>query len=368
MANIIDYIKWRGDIPLTKRFPVNEIDSMILARFSYLIFNRIRMKNEETVASIAKKMSGFKNEEFRYNGDKELISNMGDSIRFGNLKVTDFVENNEKESEKQFGAITIHTAKDEMYISYIGTNATLYGWKEDCNMAFMDDVPCQLEGKAYLAMVAEKYPDKNIRIGGHSKGGNVAIYAAVTAEREVQGRIIKVCNYDGPGFSKKQLERFGKAAIIDRIETYFPQDSIIGRMLNHNEKCTVILSDEKGVRQHDIYSWHVLGTAPVNYGQLTRASERMNNTLTNWLENSTSEQRRVFFDSIFEILYSTEADTFAEIQQKMGKNMSLMIKGYGKMPKEDRKTVNQMLRLFVKEYASELFGGNSGNADNDSEY
>lgn len=170
MANINDYLEWRGDVPVSKALPINEIDCMILARFSYLIFNRIEMCKKETIKSISDKMKDFKNEEFRYNGDKQLITNLGISRRFRDMVVTDFVENNEKENEKQFGAITIHISEEEMYISYIGTDSTIYGWKEDFNMAFMEDVPCQVEGQKYLDRIAKKYSDKKIRIGGHSKG------------------------------------------------------------------------------------------------------------------------------------------------------------------------------------------------------
>lgn len=34
MSNILDYIKWRGDLTI-QNDPFNEIDSLILSRFSY---------------------------------------------------------------------------------------------------------------------------------------------------------------------------------------------------------------------------------------------------------------------------------------------------------------------------------------------
>ena len=147
MANINDYIDWRGDLPINEIYKFNEIDSMILARFSYLIFDRIKMQEIETIESISNKMKKFKNEEFRFNGDKELITKLGISKRFKNLKVTDFVEKNEEVNEKQFGAITVHISEKELYVSYIGTDQTILGWKEDFNMSFMETVPCQLDGK-----------------------------------------------------------------------------------------------------------------------------------------------------------------------------------------------------------------------------
>ena len=150
MSNINDYLLWRGDIPIDKRFKFNEVDSMVLARLSYLLFNKIDMKPIETIESASEKMKDFDNDEFLYNGDKELITYLGQSERFKNMTLTDYVKVNSKANEKQFAAITVHISDKEMYISYIGTDSTIYGWKEDFNMAFMDDVPCQIAGKEYL--------------------------------------------------------------------------------------------------------------------------------------------------------------------------------------------------------------------------
>jgi len=170
MANINDYLIWRGDIPIIPGAEFNEIDSMILARFSYLIFDRIDLKEKEKIESISKKMSIFENDEFNYNGDRDLIINLGESTRFRDMIATDYVKNNDKEVEKQFSAITIHISDDEMYLSFLGTDKTILGWKEDFNLSFMKNIPAQIEGLNYLNKIAGKYPNKRIRIGGHSKG------------------------------------------------------------------------------------------------------------------------------------------------------------------------------------------------------
>lgn len=350
MANINDYLSWRGDIPINKDFKFNEIDSMILARFSYLIFNRINMEERETIESISKKMKDFENEEFRYNGDKEMITKLGMSERFKNMMVTDFIETNEKEMEKQFGAVTVHVSNKEMYISYIGTDSTIYGWKEDFNMSFMDIVPCQLAGKEYLETLASQYPYKKIRIGGHSKGGNVAIYSAVMSNKNVQKRIIKVYNYDGPGFNRRMIESMGNIEILEKIETYLPQDSVIGRIMEHKEKCEVVESIEKGILQHDIYSWQVMKDDVIKLDSLTNTSEIINKTLTDWLENTTIEQRKIFMDGIFELFYSTDAKTFGEISKNLSSNLLTIFKTYHNINDEDKKTITKMLRLFAKVY------------------
>lgn len=350
MSNINDYLMWRGDIELDSKNRLNEVDSMIMARFSYLRFDKIKMNKEETIETVSAKMKDLKNEEFLYNGDKDLITNLGQSIRFKDMEVTDYIKTNEKEIEKQFGAVTIHLSDKEMYISFIGTDSTVYGWKEDFNMAFMDSVPCQLAGKEYVEKVAAKYPDKKIRIGGHSKGGNVAIYSALTASKEIQNRIIKVYNYDGPGFNKEVINKYKTSSILQKIETYLPQDSMIGRIMTHEEKCTISYSIEKGIYQHDIYSWQVLGKDLVKSESLTESSELFNKSLTEWLDTTTNEQRKIFFDGIFEVIYSTDANRFSDIQKNLSENMTKIYKTYREIPEQDRKTITDMIKLFVKDY------------------
>lgn len=350
MANMNDYLIWRGDIPITPKFKFNEIDSMILARFSYLRFDKIKLNKAENIASISDKMKKLSNDEFLYNGDRELIINLGNSNRFNQMMVTDYEKNTDERIEKQFGAITIHISEKEMYISYIGTDSTLTGWKEDVNMGFMENVPCQIAGKEYLEKVANQYPNKKIRIGGHSKGGNVAIYAAITTSKEIQNRIIKVDNYDGPGFNTKIIDKFENSKIMNKIETYIPQDSIIGRILNHKEKVTVSLSNEKLIMQHDIYSWQVHRDKMLKSEKNTEISENVSETFKEWVNYSTAFQRQVMFDSLFELFYSTDAKTFGEMKRTMSKSFPKILNKYKELEEDDRKMMLNMMKSFTTIY------------------
>ena len=352
MSNINDYLMWRGDIPINTTFEFNEIDNMILARFSYLIFNKINMKSLETIESISMKMKDFDNEEFRYNGDKEMITLLGQSARFKDMVVTDFVENTDLKAEKQFSAITVHISNDELYVSFIGTDNSIVGWKEDFNMAFMESVPAQLEGVKYLEMIASKYPESKIRIGGHSKGGSIAIFSAVSAVKETQDRIISVCNYDGPGLDREVIENTENKDIINKMHTYLPQDSVIGRILNHKEQCSVVKSIEKGLYQHDIFSWQVLRDKLLVVDNLTDNSELINNTISTWLKQTTPEQRKIFFDGIFQVFYSSDASTFSELSGSLASNIPTFIRTYREISEDDRKVITKMLKEFGKVYMS----------------
>lgn len=352
MSNINDYLIWRGDIPINKNFEFNEIDNMILARFSYLLFDKIDLKEKETIKSISEKMKIFKDEDFNYKGDKQLITNLGQSVRFKDMIVTDYIKNNDFKAEKQFSAITIHISEDEMYISYEGTDGSIMGWKEDFNMSFMENIPSQIAGKEYTEKIANKYPNKKIRLGGHSKGGNIAAYSAISTSKLIQDKIIEVVNYDGPGFQKKTIDAIKNKDIIKKIYTYIPQDSVIGRILEHEEGYEVVKSIEKGIYQHDIYSWQVIKNKMIKMKNTTDNSEKMSMTMKTWLKSTTPEQRKIFFDSIFEVFYSTSVNSFSEISWI--KNTPKLFETYKVLSEEDRKNITEMLKLFGKLYFSSL--------------
>ena len=348
MGNINDYLRWRGDILFSEEYPYNEIDALIFARMSYLRFNMIDFVEGDTIGTISNKMKDIANEDFIFNGDKELITLLGKSKRFKDLVVTDYEEVVDVEVEKQFGAITIHLPNNIIYISYIGTDMSITGWKEDFNMAFLKEIPAQKDGLKYAIKVANKYPNKKIRMGGHSKGGNVAVYVALSLNTEIQNRIISVDNYDGPEKEKKMIQFKENDEIRKRITTYIPQDSIIGRLFDHNEKHRIILSEAKGIMQHDIFSWKVLGTKFIDAKEMDYSSELINKTIKQWLNECSIEERKVFIDSLFEMFSSTEASTFVEFSKIWSKKLPSIMNYYKEMSKEDRKSSTETLSKLIK--------------------
>ena len=256
MANILDYIIWRGDLSFNNS-KLNELDELIFARMSYLPFKEIDFKDNETLREISYKFISINKEKFLWPGDDKLISMLGESRRFQNLKVSDYIEITDTHAEKQYASITIHLSDKEKYISFRGTDSTLVGWKEDFNMSFLYDIPSQLEALKYLNNIGTKYPNSELIVGGHSKGGNVAVYSSIYADDTIQNRIKKVINAEGPGFSENVINDERYARIKDRIKTFIPQESIIGRILEHEEDYIVVKSNQKGIMQHDIYSWEV---------------------------------------------------------------------------------------------------------------
>lgn len=343
MSNIIDYLKWRGDLSFEIN-PINEIDNIILARFSYLPFQDIYLEQRENIKSIAKKFKIVPKSNFVWPDDKEFIEELAKTQRFKNLIVSDYVQKLDLDTEMQFAAITIWLPNNEKYISFEGTDSTIVGWKEDFNMSFMTNVPAQIEAVKYLENIADKYTS-NFRLGGHSKGGNLSVYSATFCKDEIKERIIDILNADGPGFSKETIsdERYKK--IVDKVNTYVPQSSIIGRLLEHEEEYNIVESTQKGIMQHDIYSWQVEGTQLIKILKLTNESQMVNKIVKDWLNNTTLEQRENFINTLYELIGKTEAKTVPDFSAQWLKNIKKIIETYKTMNEEEKKQMEQMIRL-----------------------
>lgn len=344
MSNILDYIAWRGDIELTNS-KFNELDNIILSRFSYLPFEKIEIKENESIESLSKKFEKIDEDSFNMPDDKKLIKEIGMSERFKNLLVSDYYALTDYKKEKQFVAIVIHLGDGEMYLSYGGTDNTLLGWKEDFNLSYMVNIPSQLEGLKYIKKISKKYTEQ-MHLGGHSKGGNIAVYSAVFSPKSIQKRIIDVTNHDGPGFDKSIIEKEEYKNIIKKVHTYIPQSSIIGRLLEHEEDYVIVKSMQKGIMQHDIYSWQVLGTSFIKEDKITNGSEMINETVRNWLKTTTPEQRGNFINLMYEVVTTTKAKTFKEFMNAWPKNIGIILKTYKHIDEKDKKIIGQMVLSF----------------------
>ena len=360
MANVCDYVRWRGDLTL-EQSEFNEIDNLILARFSYFPFDKIIRENE--IATIKELSRRFSNQDVTklpilWKDDVELFPLMGNSKRFGGMLATKYINKIDAEQEKQFSAITVLMPDDTIYVSYRGTDNTIVGWKEDFNMSFKSHIASQISAKQYLEEIAKEYPSSKIIIGGHSKGGNIAVYAATFASKEVKDRIINVYNNDGPGFCEDVIETPEYQEILSRVHTYIPQSSIIGRLMNHKEKYTIVESVQRGIMQHDLYSWQLLGKEFVTLKKLTNESEFIDKTIKDWLENVEPEKREQVIDAVFEILNTTEAQTMKELKANWFANPKTILGTYKNIDNDTKEmvwqTVNELLKVAKNNIFEEL--------------
>lgn len=357
MANVCEYIKWRGDLSLNQS-KFNEIDNLILSRFSYFPFDKIIKENE--VVTIKELSERFNQQDITklpilWKNDVDLFPLMGKSKRFGEMLATKYMNIIDVEKEKQFSAITVLMPDNTIFVSYRGTDNTIVGWKEDLNMSFKSHIASQISAKKYLEIIAQEYPDKKIRIGGHSKGGNIAVYAATFTTREIKNRIINVYNNDGPGFCEDVIETPEYQEMIEKVHTYIPQSSVIGRLMNHREKYTVVESVQKGIMQHDLYSWQVLGKEFVTLEEVTNGSVFVDKTIKGWLEDVEPAKREQVIDVVFDILNATDAQTMKELKSNWFSSARIILTSYKNIDNETKDMIWQTLNALFKIAKNNIF-------------
>ena len=234
---------------------------------------------------------------------------MAASRRFSDLTLCAYVSRTDEETQTQFSALTALLPDKTAYIAFRGTDDTIVGWKEDFNLAFLPVVPAQRMAAEYLAAAAAALPSHPLRVGGHSKGGNLAVYSAVFCGEAVQNQLMRVYNNDGPGFRTSLLGLPEHRRVADKITTILPESSVVGMLLEHEERYEVVRSTQSGLWQHDGFSWQVRGEKFEHLPDLTEGGKLVDETIRTFILSLSPEQRVAFTDALFDILTCTDAAT-----------------------------------------------------------
>ena len=318
MADMLDYIRWRGDLPFTVS-PPNEVDALIFSTMSYIPFRgraEIHPEQELRFSDVVEEFFSFPEPPgyVRAKNDLDLLKAAGESVRFGGVRLTEYRHKFIKERDTQFAAVTFLLDDGSLFVSFRGTDNTLVGWKEDFSMCFRSVIPSQALAKQYLQEVLMTHSGP-VRVSGHSKGGNVAVYAVSQAAPVLQERILEIYNQEGPGFSKEFLEDSGYQAILPKIRTYVPQNSIIGMVLYRSESVNIVKSFESGIMQHDPFSWDICGTAITRMDALTGNSLFFRLTIENWLAGLDMDSRVRMVNMLYDLLTSGDVEVMDDILQ-----------------------------------------------------
>ncbi len=269
----------------------------------------------------------------------ELLTALAESPRFRDVRVSCFAHHTDERAEKQFAAMTLAISPREAYVAFRGTDNTLVGWKEDFNMSFQTAVPSQLEAVSYLNDVARVAPGR-LWCGGHSKGGNLAVYASMMCNAEVQGRIERCFSHDGPGFSATTMAdpRWNHALSV--VDKTIPQSSVVGMVFERQEQdFTVVHSRGTGLSQHDPYRWEVSGCDFVYDKRLDVSATVLDWSVNSWLANATAEERERFVDAVFGVIAASGEDTMAGIKSNWRTSMPRMAVAASQLDPEDKELV-----------------------------
>ena len=354
MANLMDYLDWRGDLTL-EISPFNEVDALILAELSFVDFDGIVPPPElGRGLPLNEAAEAF----FARHGGKDvpmgvlvpdtiskMLRKLMTSPRFRYMTLNGYTALLDDSIEQQFAALTIDLGNGSIYISFRGTDDTIVGWKEDLNMGFLEEIPSQKQAVEYVARVARQYSDKTIRIGGHSKGGNLAVWAGVFCPTAVQRRIAAVWSNDGPGFHEDILSLPRHIRLAERIHTIVPKSSVVGMLLEHEEDYTVVDSSQQGLMQHDGFSWEVLGNHFVRLHSVTRQAQLTDQELRGWVQGLTVEQREKFVDSAFQVLEASGAQTLTDLKADSFKAVRPMVRALKDLDKETREALLKFMSI-----------------------
>ena len=333
MGNLLDYLAWRGDLPFS-RDPFNSIDACLLSSLSYIDFTDIvpgKGKGKITMREASKQFFKLHSAE-ELSNDKSFINfcpsilrALAESNRFRGAMLSNFVDDTDISREIQFGALEIETSDGIAFISFRGTDDRIIGWKEDFNLSYMT-VPAETEAVLYMQEVMGGRTQE-IRMGGHSKGGHLAIYAATQTLPEIAQRIKNIYSFDGPGFgfNKEILETPQFTFIEQKIEKFIPQTSIVGRLLTSSVRPMVIRSNEHGILQHNPLSWEVEGKEFYELASTDKVSDTFEETLSSWLDEMSFLQRKVFVDDLFSVFEASGADTMSSMTKVGIKGTRAMI-------------------------------------------
>ena len=324
MGTVYDYLTWRGDLTFRK-VPFGEVDSLILSMLSYLDMKDIvpdpcrEVELPSVWAASKEYLERHPDPQKAKMGiliPKDIVKMMRamrSTKRFGPIKMMGFVNLIDPETELQFSAVTFLLGDGTAVVTYRGTDDTLVGWKEDMNMCFLPVVPAQLKAVEYLHTVAAKHTGKLI-LTGHSKGGNLAVYAAVHCDPAIRERITAVYSNDGPGFGKNILDDPDYIEMRPRICNLVPQSSVVGMLLEHDENYTVVKSRQKtGLLQHNGLSWEILGNSFVHLKDVNPESRKLDRTVNQWIRDMTPAQREEFAEAVYQLFSVDGAQTLTDI-------------------------------------------------------
>ena len=350
--NFFTYLKWRGDLSV-KNFPFNEVDALMLSELVYIHFDGIVPEvGQEGCITIREANAKYKKSTERemlfYKDKEELFDVLARSPRFADMTLCNYVNTYDEKVQEQFAAMHVNVFPNFTFVAFRGTDSTVVGWREDLNMSFMMPVPAQKSAVDYVERTV-KGLFKKYCFGGHSKGGNLAVYSGVFCNPKIQKKITQIYNFDGPGFNRNMINDEAYKRVESRIETFVPEQSIVGLLMEHEEDYKVVESTEFAILQHEGFSWVIDRDAFVQVDEVNRYSKTLSLTLKAWLAEMNSEERKAVVDAFFDVFVNAGIDDFMEIVEMDMKKAARLIKEVAQVPHEQRDKVMKLIKLLIEE-------------------
>ena len=354
MEKMMDYLKWRGDIPFSVS-PLNEADIFLMSKIGAIDWTGIIDRDGDPVPFFYAAEQYF----MRYGQEGAekvklaginlipVIRAASESERFRSLGLSGFVNIVDERKTEQFSALVVSLPDNVRFVTFRGTDDNILAWKENFYLSCSDYVSAQRDALSYLRYRATLF-DGPIILGGHSKGGNLAIYAACTAEETLKDRIKAVYSLDGPGFRSSYYDTPGYKSIKEKIHKIIPKNSLVGTLLDNPKGVITVNSEDFGINGHDGFNWETCATGFVKCSSLSKSSRVFDKSIDSVLKGMNTDSRREFIDSLFDILDSSGASTVPDLT---GKGTKVLLPMGLDLLRDDE--TKQFITTLVKQIASD---------------
>ena len=349
MGNVIDYLIQYGDQAFAER-AFCDVDVLILAQLSYFDFGSAvptiaQHKKSVTLEEIDRTadLSAVFADKWYGENNRKLWNALLAGRRFRTMRCNYYRERMEEEQEAQFGAVTFFPEGCEPVVAFRGTDDSVVGWKEDFRLAFRKPLASQEMSSVYLNQVGCKLPGA-FMVCGHSKGGNLAAYAATWAETGVQRRITDIYSLDGPGFLPEVFEGDSYEQIRSRVHRILPYSSLVGMLLQNYEQYEVVKSSGIGILQHDAFTWQIEDGKFVKAVDIEAKQKRMNEALNQWIFTLPEEERQLFVETLFQVIDQTGVTTLTEFSEHWKENLKSCLKSLKSLDPETRKRIRRIIK------------------------
>ena len=362
MEKMMDYLKWRGDIPFSVS-PLNEADCYLICKIGAIDWAGIIPRQGEPIP-------------FRYAAEKyflkygeegsstvklagpeliPILKKASVSERYGGIGLSGFINIIEERKTEQFSALTATLPDGMRFITFRGTDDNILAWKENFYLSCSDYVSAQRDALAYLRYHSTLFEGPFI-VGGHSKGGNLAIYASCAADESIRNRIDSVYCFDGPGFHSEYYDSPGYADMKSRIFKIIPKNSLVGTLLDNPEDVITVSSEDFGIAGHSGFNWETCASGFVKCGELSKSSRVFDSSIDSVLGDMDNDSRRDFIDTLFDILDSRGARTVTELTEK-GRKAMLSLGVDLIKTEETKRFIYSLIRQIARDYVTETQRG-----------
>ena len=360
-ANLVQYLKEYGAKSF-REAPFSEVDALVFAQLSYLKMKGIVPGFSGKTAVGWMEMARHPQAEQMFadplygKQHRRMFDLVAASRRYKNVRACCYKEWFDEEREGQFAAVTFLLGATSVYVSFRGTDETLVGWKEDFNMSYMKTVPAQKSALAYLKGAA-RYTSGRMILGGHSKGGNLAVYAAAHAPEQIQSRIRRGYSFDGPGFHKAFYEKTGFIRICGKYCKIIPEQAIIGTLFSNDAGYRVIRSYGTGMEQHDLMQWMIRNGRFVYLKDVRGRNARKADIFNRWVNSLSRRQIRLFVEMLYRLIQTAHVSDVSQLMKKPLHVLRVVLKNFISLDKDYQNAFWQTIRKLFEAVKIYHFGG-----------